>query len=179
MTPEQLKHVCGTDDKLSLLLRGGQVLRYHAEGDRVAKQKVSDHTWRMLILLLYIWPHASRDLILAVIYHDVAEAMTGDPSAMLKSLDGELRAIYREHTKKFHEFFGVIGPWGLQSVDSDRLKTVDYLECFMTSHYQSSLEAKQIGRNALALVRVYMKAFSAEEYKRIDRLITRIELQQV
>lgn len=179
MTSEQLKHVCGTDDKLSLLLRGGQVIRYHAEGDRVAKQKVSDHTWRMLILLLYIWPHASRDLILAVIYHDVAEVMTGDPSAMLKSLDSGLSAIYREYTKKLHNFLGVIGSWELQSLDKDRLKTVDYLECFMTSHYQSSPEAKQIGRNALALVRVYMKAFDVEEYARIDKLITRIELQQV
>ncbi len=136
----------GADRKLDLVLRGGEVIRYHTEGCGVEKQTVSDHTWRLVVILLHLWPQASRKLVLAAIYHDVAECHTGDLPATLKRINKPIRDELKIMEETFHREMRV--PWEGDLTDDDhvRLKCADLLELYITCVRQSSSTARGIAK---------------------------------
>ncbi len=66
MIKQDLQAFCGTDDPLTLKLRGGNVLRYHAEGDLI-RQSTAEHAWRAGVICMHLWPESSAVLLAAVI----------------------------------------------------------------------------------------------------------------
>lgn len=68
---------------LDAIRAAGRVLRYHQHGPDLA-QRVDAHSWGVATLVLYLWPDASRDLVVAALRHDVGEFYTGDVSATTK-----------------------------------------------------------------------------------------------
>ena len=62
----------------------GMVRRWHTRQYVNGGQDIAQHTWHAVVLLLALYPLASRDLILALLYHDVAERVLGDIPAPAK-----------------------------------------------------------------------------------------------
>ena len=155
----------GADRRLDLLLRGGEVVRYHTEGYGVEKQLVSDHTWRLLVILLHLWPQASRKLILAALYHDVAECHTGDLPSTLKRVSKPLEDELKRMERAFHRELRVPWPGDLILDDHVRLKCADLLELYITCVRQSSTTARGIaGRERLTIIG--MANLLPKEYER-------------
>ena len=70
--------------KLHARLKGGHVLRYHAKPEIADGQNVAAHTWRAMVILQTLWPDSSKNAMIHMMYHDVAEAETGDIPATTK-----------------------------------------------------------------------------------------------
>jgi len=65
-------------------LKGGHVVRYHTRPELADGQNVAAHTWRAMVILQTLWPDVSKNCLLHMMYHDVAEAETGDMPATTK-----------------------------------------------------------------------------------------------
>ena len=123
---ELMKRVCGTTNYLDILLRSGYVGRYHTE-PHMTKQQISNHTWRALILLLHLWPDASRELILALLYHDCPEVLTGDIHGVFKRHPA-VSEVFDEFDRLFHKHMVTVSGSDLTDIDRAKLKCVDILE---------------------------------------------------
>lgn len=117
---------CSSTHPLALILRGGGVTRYHCE-QTVQHQRVDTHTWRLLAILLHIRPMASRELIVAALYHDVPEALVGDVPAPIKRVPG-VREALAGLERHFIDFTGIANEEDLPEADLALLKCADYLE---------------------------------------------------
>jgi len=161
----------GADRRLDLLLRGGEVVRYHAEGYGVDKQAVSDHSWRVVVVLLHLWPRASHKLVLAALYHDVAECHTGDLPAPLARISPSIDKEFKRLEKEFHRELDV--PWSgdLTQDDHCRLKCADYLELYVTCLRQHSANAQRIAGRGRERVMEWAETLSARDKVRIQRLL--------
>jgi 5'-deoxynucleotidase YfbR-like HD superfamily hydrolase len=65
-------------------LKGGHILRYHTRPDCGDGQNVAAHTWRAMVILQTLWPDLSKNALLHLMYHDIAESRTGDIPATTK-----------------------------------------------------------------------------------------------
>lgn len=130
-----LLEYCGTDNRLELVLRGGAVVRYHAEPN-LRKQTVSDHTWRMMVILHHLWPEADKLLLLAALYHDATEGVTGDVPAPIKRME-EVNGAYALLDKFLGHYLTLPDERALGPLDKVRLKCADYLELCLTCAEQS------------------------------------------
>lgn len=59
------------------LRESGLVQRYHC-WRTLNRQSVGEHTWQVMRIILHIHPYASRELLVAAMFHDAAEVRTGD-----------------------------------------------------------------------------------------------------
>lgn len=167
--------ICGTTDELTLIIRGGEVVRYHAEGSTVRKQSVAEHTWRVLIILLHLWPDTPRDVILATLYHDVPEVFTGDTPATVKiasrSVDASLCRM--EHT--FIEALSIPNEGALTHKEYRKLKCADYLELYLTCRQQTSRRASQLAENGKGLIGVHVQCLPEEDQRKVANLLYKID----
>lgn len=164
-----IQRVCGTIDKLQVTLRGGNVRRYHMEGPAVLPQSVAEHTWRALTLLLYLWPDSSRNCILALHYHDVAESLTGDPSKALKAFP-KVAELFAEMEDEFDSHMQL--QFHITEEEYLRIKTVDALECWLYCHQQppSHLLYPLLERAASCMGAV-LKELREDEVDRVRRIM--------
>lgn len=140
---ELFKVVCGTTSPLHLLLRGGAVRRYHTEGQDI-QQDVAQHSWRVMVILLNLWPESSPELIRAALYHDTAEGLLGDIPAPIKR-DPAVKKIFHDAEKRFIRFLDVDYESALTEEERVRLSIADKLELCLTCSEAS-------GRNALRIL---------------------------
>lgn len=71
------------DERLDYLLNAGEVQRFHTIRT-IRPQDIANHSWRVAIILLHVWPDAPVHVIKAALYHDVSEYFTGDVPATAK-----------------------------------------------------------------------------------------------
>lgn len=153
------------DEKLTLKLKGGAVRRYHTEGN-VISQSVAEHTWRVVVLLLHLWPDCSRELLLAAQYHDVAEGFTGDLPAPFKRLPG-VKKLINSYELNYEDELGIFILVGAE--DAARLKCADLLEGYLTTQNVQRMEL--VHRNYLAYLREHMKTMAPADQKLVNSLI--------
>lgn len=144
-----LKDVCGTDDKLAVILQGGEVIRYHTEGRQLDNQLVDSHTWRVMVILLHLFPDASLQLLKVAMYHDVTECYTGDLSAPLKRASPIIKSELDRIQTEFHQHFGLPLDYNLVNQDYARLKVADMLEAYITASQQNNRYAQVVADRAL------------------------------
>lgn len=77
-------------------LAGGYVRRYHTRPELSEDQDVAAHSWRAMVLLHTLWPDASRECLLYMMYHDVAEGELGDLPATTKWRHPDLSQMMKE-----------------------------------------------------------------------------------
>jgi 5'-deoxynucleotidase YfbR-like HD superfamily hydrolase len=98
------------DKNLKLLekrLRGGQVLRYHTRPEIMNGQNVAAHTWKTVVILHTLWPDVSKNTLLHMLYHDVAEFETGDMPATTKWKYDELAQIMNRVESDYEDQLGI------------------------------------------------------------------------
>lgn len=120
-------------EKLSLTLhkrlRGGYVMRYHTTPEVGAGQNVGEHTWRACVIMHTLWPDVSREALLHMMYHDVAEAELGDLPAPTKWKYAALAKEYSKAEKEYETLLGVHSK--LNDQDAQRCKMADMLELIL------------------------------------------------
>ena len=170
MDKEHVLDFCGTTNPLALKLKGGSVRRYHTEGEWI-QQSVAQHTWRMMVILLYLWPRMPREAILFALYHDAAEVYTGGVPATVKRLQS-IAIAYHQLEQQIEGFLGIPGKETLLPADYARVKVADYLElCITCSQHPTVPAADRIFNKGRELIGEYARQLSADEQTRITSLL--------
>ena len=102
------------------------------------------HVAGVVVILLHLLPRASHKLVLAALYHDVAECHTGDLPAPLAKVSPLVKEEFQRMEREFHRELGV--PWSgdLTPGDHCRLKCADYLELYVTCIRQPAISAQRV-----------------------------------
>lgn len=164
-----LEELCGTADPLAIVFRAGRVERYHAEGLGI-HQSVAEHTFRVVMLLHHLWPDSPRDIILAALYHDVAEGVFGDMPAPVKRMPS-FRAAMSDAENDFYQHFGFRSAETLSPIDRHRLKVCDYLELCLTCANLSGVDAERITRKGHEYVIEAASKLSRDDWELIKNFI--------
>ncbi len=135
------------DDNLTRIykkFRGGHVVRYHTRPEIMDGQNVAAHTWRAMVVLHTLWPDASKNCLLYMMYHDVAEAETGDVPATTKWKYPELAQLMQQVESSYEETLGVGGSaFNLTEAEKHYCDIADKLElvfhCFRLMQQGNSL----------------------------------------
>ena len=112
-------------NSLNLIFSGGTVRRFHTT-PIIGEQTNAEHQWGVAVIVNYIYPQASKGLILAALHHDSYEHITGDLPAPVKwgypELDKAIKAVERS----LHNKFGIMP--ALSAEELSVLKAADLLE---------------------------------------------------
>lgn len=107
------------------LLEGGAIKRYHIK-QTLKEQPVATHSWRMAAVLFAIWPDCRRELMLATLFHDVSERVTGDISSPIKWANPGLRSELNRITTEEEERLGI--RFNLEVEEANFLTWIDRFE---------------------------------------------------
>ena len=114
---------------------GHGVMRWHA-CTSLTLQRSGDttdaHSARMARMALWLWPDASRDLLAAIMFHDVAEGGpggTGDVPSHSK--EGAYLSAILERQRDVEDGRGIGRLWdALSGADAARLRFLDRLDAY-------------------------------------------------
>lgn len=86
--------------KLRRVLDTGSVTRYHAT--LIDKKQTNDqHSWEVAVILRYIYPHASADLMFYALVHDSGELYTSDIAAPVKRKHPEVKRAFDQMEEEY------------------------------------------------------------------------------
>jgi 5'-deoxynucleotidase YfbR-like HD superfamily hydrolase len=118
---------------------------------------VGEHSHGVALLILRFFPNASKDLIAAALYHDLAELRVGDLPYMIKLANPELKKVHsklEEDELKYLDIHIHLNPY-----EESILKMCDMVELFLHSvyHYQQGQQGALVPiKNAIsALVTMF------------------------
>lgn len=92
--------------QIDKVLKSGSVERFHATPG-IAKQKISEHSWGVALIIQQICPDCSKDLLLAALVHDCVEMVTGDLPATFKWDNPEVRPFIEDYEKRVETEWGI------------------------------------------------------------------------
>jgi len=151
------------------LMRASGVERYHNEPG-VPSQLLGQHTWRVMAILLTVWPDSSRNLMYATQFHDApGEGLTGDIPAPIKWGDKLLKEkIDAMDSMYAHEVVGILEV-DLEPFEVARMKCADYLELadYCSNYYTPA--ANRIMKLGLKAVISYGASLPAADAKAMAR----------
>lgn len=114
---------------------GHGVARWHACTSMTLRRSgdtTDAHSARMARMALWLWPDASRELLAAIMFHDVAEGGpggTGDVPSHSKH--GEYAAAILERQRDVEESRGIGRLWdALSGAEATRLRFLDSLDAY-------------------------------------------------
>ena len=127
--------------ELLLMREAGYVTRYHTMR-HIGHQSDAEHSAQALVLLMMLHPGPSKDLIWAVLCHDMAELFAGDSPAPALRMNDAFREGYHAvewevFRTKFPTVFAVMKR--LTADDLKWLKAVDRLELVLWCRDQQKL----------------------------------------
>ena len=111
--------------KIELLHAVGGVARYHGKRS-IRSQTNADHSWGVAVLLQHFYPTCSKELILACLYHDMPEYLTGDIPGPTKRDCKDLRKVVHKLESKFMKDLGI--KYKITAKEKKILKICDLLE---------------------------------------------------
>lgn len=127
-------------DKYKVLREGGQVRRFHTV-PILGEARVDSHSFNMALLLMILMPDYPRQLLVAVLVHDLAERFVGDTPAFAKyGLNPDLGKALHAAEAVVEKELGL----DITLTDFERqwLKGLDLLECYIFC-----CDQQQLGNN--------------------------------
>jgi 5'-deoxynucleotidase YfbR-like HD superfamily hydrolase len=123
-------------NRLKELYDAGSVTRFHTK--RVIKsQTIADHSWGVALIALEIAHDPSIELVKAVLYHDLAESVTGDTPATAKWVSNDLKTSLQKLEDNFNKRLGL--QTQLSEEEEEVLKWADMIELIMYCNSESAL----------------------------------------
>lgn len=107
------------------VLMSGSTERFHAVPG-ITKQSVARHSWGVAVLCQYLYPDCKKRLLLAAMYHDCAEMVTGDIPGTMKWAVSDLKERMDEYEYHIEEEWGI--RITLNTTERRQLKICDILE---------------------------------------------------
>jgi 5'-deoxynucleotidase YfbR-like HD superfamily hydrolase len=107
---------------LNFILNGAEVIRYHTN-TTLMRETVGHHSHGVACLVLLFDPDASRELLVAALFHDLSEQKTGDipsPAKRIYGIGEQVSSLERELM-----FDAGIGFPNLSSAEARILKLAD------------------------------------------------------
>ena len=160
------------DETLQIIRTSSYLKRYHTLPSH-EHQTIAHHSWNVAALVQFMWPDCRKDLILAALYHDVPEALTGDIPAPFKWANPDISEILERAEKQFLEKYGL----GTDLTDAEKrmLSIADTLELVLYCQEQVSMGnqiyALSMQRGLAHLVERYGRY---PEFKPVERVIVGI-----
>lgn len=111
-------------NKLKFILAGAHVRRFHTR-PTLAVETNGHHSHGVACILNLLYPDCRKELIIAALYHDLAELEAGDIPAPTKRETG-IRDVIKEYEKKLHDAAGLPMP-ELDEEEERRLQLADSL----------------------------------------------------
>jgi 5'-deoxynucleotidase YfbR-like HD superfamily hydrolase len=119
-----------------VLYETGLVRRHHCNASD-AVQNIGHHSWGVAMVLDYIYPTASKTVILAALRHDMAEMLVGDLPAYTKWNHKDLAALHGNIEQAMMVQLGM--DLDLTEHECIALKTADMLELWLWSSYREHM----------------------------------------
>lgn len=119
--------------------QGSGVRRFHT-APIIGEQTVGQHSWGVAALVNLLWPNSRKEVLVAALNHDIAEALTGDIPAPMKWESQSLAAILNEIEEKYEKLWGL--HCELSPIETLMLKAADMLELVFFSSEQQNLGNK-------------------------------------
>jgi 5'-deoxynucleotidase YfbR-like HD superfamily hydrolase len=90
-------------EKMRFLRQAAYVKRFHTLP--MGQQTIAHHSYGVAMIIQNFWPDCRKELLLAALYHDVPELVTGDTPAPFKWSKPELAATLHDFEERFlHEY---------------------------------------------------------------------------
>lgn len=121
---------------LSAVRAGGDVKRFHTM-TMLREHLVSSHSWGVAVILCDIIPTPSVALLKAALYHDVAEHVTGDISAVTKWRFPEFSAVVSGIEQQVEKELGI--DVQLTEEEQSMLKFADMVDLVLCCAQECSL----------------------------------------
>ena len=122
----------------------GKVTRFHTN-TTLQGQTLADHQWGTAVLMQYLFPEASKELILACLTHDVGEYRAGDLPYTFKTSQAGLE-VSKQHSLIEADLAKQDGwvNYALTTAEQRQLSFCDRLEALLYAHtkYQSRVPTK-------------------------------------
>lgn len=146
--------ITGSADPLISAYRSLDVKRYHTQGD-VPGQSLADHSGRVALLVMMIWPEARPQVTQYALVHDIGEKSTGDMpyTTKLAMPPAAMDAVDTLEAEFVHDFLGI------QVIITDgekaMVKVCDYLELMLYCLQFNTRGAVQIAKKGASLIAKY------------------------
>lgn len=111
-------------NQLKFVLAGANVRRFHTRQTLVIETN-GHHSHGVACLIQLLYPNCRKELLVAALYHDLAEFEAGDLPAPMKRETG-IREAVKKYEKKLHDEAGLHIP-ELDDEEVRRLEFVDSL----------------------------------------------------
>ena len=130
--------------------RAGLVPRYHAQ-IHLSNQSVAEHTWQVLRIITTVWPQVPADVLKQIIYHDIAEGVTGDMPYPTKLADLKLKRLMDEaECRAINDMEKV---WGIPEIPTlDQQTKAIVKACELVEMWEWALYEKNLGNKYAKLV---------------------------
>ena len=130
--------------------RAGVIGRYHSQL-HLTHQSVAEHTWQVLRILTTLWPDAPREVLIYVIYHDIAEGVTGDAPYPVKLGNRDIkRLLDEEEDKAIVKMREVWEIPGIPKLTEEQLRIVK--GCELIEMWEWSLYEENMGNRYASIV---------------------------
>ncbi len=134
-----IKSITTDAQKVKLLREAAAVRRCHT-ATVIGEYNIGIHTFNMLVMLRFLWPDAPRDLIWAVLEHDLPERLSGDIPSPAKAYGIVDRNLLGDFEFQFLSWiFGRVSHAGLGEVENGWIKGLDLLELIMWTKDQVTM----------------------------------------
>lgn len=124
-------------NKLVIMLReASKVERYHTLPHH-GSYTVGQHSFDMMSLAWVLMPVVTRNVMLAIMFHDLPERWTGDIPGPLKESDGEFGKRLAQLEARIEASLGL----KVELTEDERMwvKVLDKVECFLWCHDQINM----------------------------------------
>ena len=133
-------------NRIMKIRAGGDVKRFHTV-TMLREHLVSSHSWGVATLLLDIDPNISKELLVAALYHDVAESVTGDVPATTKWRYPAIAELLNNAELEVETDLGIRSD--LRQQEKDTLKFADMLDLVLACVEEFNLGNRGAGVVAL------------------------------
>lgn len=146
--------------KIEISRKGGRVRRFHTE-PFIGEQNNAHHSHGVALIVHYLYPGASKNLILAALTHDTEEGYLGDMPGQVKFFHKPLKKAMKDAEQKYRKIHGL--DIKLSKKEQAILKWADTLELMFTCYDQTKLG----NRNVLSIVDNLIKM--SVDYPKFDK----------
>jgi len=130
-------------ENVAMRREAGAIERWHVVPHH-GSITVASHSWNATMLLLELYPKASRRLIVYMLHHDVTERWTGDIPASAKAMFPLIMQGVQEAEISLEDEMSLPSTRNLSSTERAWARAIDALEMMLWCHEQIAMGNRMV-----------------------------------